>query len=90
MLQKCASQKSYGSSGSNKGRQFFRCNAGLDPSAERALVGENFGARDPFAAEIESNFGEKVLGNYNTEHIIKYVLVRTPYLFVGCVNIWSC
>lgn len=27
--------------------------------------------RDPFAAEIESNFGEKVLGNFNTEHIIK-------------------
>jgi len=32
---------------------------------------QDFGARDPFAAEIESNFGEKVLGNYNTDHIIK-------------------
>lgn len=32
---------------------------------------QNFGARDPFAGEIETNFGEKVLGNYNTEHLIK-------------------
>lgn len=37
-------------------------------------MGEDFGARDPFAGEIESNFGEKVLGNYDTEHIIKCVL----------------
>jgi hypothetical protein len=34
-------------------------------------INQNFGARDPFAAEIESNFGEKVLGNWNTDHIIK-------------------
>lgn len=39
--------------------------------AEKAMFGEDFGARDPFAAELESNFGEKVLGNYNTDHIIK-------------------
>lgn len=43
----------------------------MDSGTEKALFGENFGARDPFAGEIESNFGEKVLGNYNTEHIIK-------------------
>lgn len=36
-----------------------------------SLLLQNFGARDPFAAEIESNFSEKVLGNYNTDHIIK-------------------
>lgn len=45
--------------------------AGLDPGAERALVGEDFGARDPTAGELESNFTEKVLGNFDTEHIIK-------------------
>nr|DAD18263.1 TPA_asm: hypothetical protein HUJ06_019726 [Nelumbo nucifera] len=33
------------------------------------LLGD-FGARDPFAAEIESNFAEKVLGNVDTEHKI--------------------
>eukprot|EP00252_Welwitschia_mirabilis_P003111 TRINITY_DN1319_c0_g1_i1.p1 TRINITY_DN1319_c0_g1~~TRINITY_DN1319_c0_g1_i1.p1 ORF type:complete len:218 (+),score=48.21 TRINITY_DN1319_c0_g1_i1:58-711(+) len=33
------------------------------------LLGD-VGARDPFPAEIESNFGEKVLGNYGTDHII--------------------
>ncbi|GMH26681.1 hypothetical protein Nepgr_028524 [Nepenthes gracilis] len=33
------------------------------------LLGD-FGARDPFPAEIESKFGEKVLGNMNTEHKI--------------------
>eukprot|EP00200_Dunaliella_tertiolecta_P005958 CAMPEP_0202355044 /NCGR_PEP_ID=MMETSP1126-20121109/10098_1 /ASSEMBLY_ACC=CAM_ASM_000457 /TAXON_ID=3047 /ORGANISM="Dunaliella tertiolecta, Strain CCMP1320" /LENGTH=226 /DNA_ID=CAMNT_0048947585 /DNA_START=216 /DNA_END=896 /DNA_ORIENTATION=- len=38
---------------------------------EKALFGEDFGARDPFAGEIESNFGEKVLGNFDTEHVIK-------------------
>lgn len=32
---------------------------------------QDFGARDPTAGELGSNFGEKVLGNYNTEHIIK-------------------
>ncbi|XP_027365895.1 probable pterin-4-alpha-carbinolamine dehydratase, chloroplastic [Abrus precatorius] len=30
----------------------------------------DFGARDPFPAELESGFGEKVLGNVNTEHKI--------------------
>ncbi|CAI9090320.1 OLC1v1025070C1 [Oldenlandia corymbosa var. corymbosa] len=33
------------------------------------LLGD-FGARDPFPAEIESNFGEKVIGNFGTEHKI--------------------
>ena len=32
---------------------------------------QDFGARDPFAAELESNFSEKVIGNYDTEHIIR-------------------
>lgn len=30
----------------------------------------DFGARDPFPAEVESKFGDKVLGSYNTEHKI--------------------
>ncbi|XAR66073.1 hypothetical protein NMG60_11012134 [Bertholletia excelsa] len=33
------------------------------------LLGD-FGARDPFPAEIESGFAEKVLGNVDTEHKI--------------------
>lgn len=33
------------------------------------LLGD-FGARDPFPQEIESNFGEKVLGFSSTEHKI--------------------
>ncbi|KAK4280011.1 hypothetical protein QN277_011696 [Acacia crassicarpa] len=33
------------------------------------LLGD-FGARDPFPAELESKFGEKVLGNNDTEHKI--------------------
>jgi len=37
------------------------------PSVRR----QDFGARDPTAGELGSNFGDKVLGNYNTEHIIK-------------------
>ncbi|KAK9811535.1 hypothetical protein WJX72_005498 [[Myrmecia] bisecta] len=30
-----------------------------------------FGARDPFPAEIASNFGDKVLGNWDTSHVIR-------------------
>lgn len=30
----------------------------------------DFGARDPFPQELESNFAEKVLGNVDTEHKI--------------------
>lgn len=33
------------------------------------LLGD-FGARDPFPAELESKFGEKVVGNESTEHRI--------------------
>ncbi|KAK9674346.1 hypothetical protein RND81_12G226700 [Saponaria officinalis] len=33
------------------------------------IIGD-FGARDPFPAELESQFGEKVLGNMSTEHKI--------------------
>ncbi|KAJ7974856.1 Transcriptional coactivator/pterin dehydratase [Quillaja saponaria] len=39
----------------------------------RALGNEmlgDFGARDPFPAEVESRFADKVLGNGNTEHKI--------------------
>ncbi|KAL3698451.1 hypothetical protein R1sor_012527 [Riccia sorocarpa] len=35
-----------------------------------AVKMEDWGARDPFPAEIESNFGDKVLGNAGTEHVI--------------------
>ncbi|CAA0834509.1 Transcriptional coactivator/pterin dehydratase [Striga hermonthica] len=38
-------------------------------AAAEDLVGD-FGARDPFPAEIESNFADKVLGNVSTEHKI--------------------
>ena len=36
----------------------------------RANTGVDFGARDPFPAEIESNFSDKVLGCWDTEHVI--------------------
>ncbi|XP_004508270.1 probable pterin-4-alpha-carbinolamine dehydratase, chloroplastic [Cicer arietinum] len=42
-------------------------------SSLRSLANDflgDFGARDPFPAELESKFGEKVLGNVNTEHKI--------------------
>ena len=32
---------------------------------------QDFGARDPTAGELASNFSDKVLGNWDTEHIIK-------------------
>ncbi|KAH7619111.1 hypothetical protein Ndes2526B_g06064 [Nannochloris sp. 'desiccata'] len=52
-------------------RGSLRCYAGFDAKSERAFVGEDFGARDPTAGELASNFSEKVLGNYDTEHIIR-------------------
>ncbi|GFH27634.1 uncharacterized protein HaLaN_25991, partial [Haematococcus lacustris] len=39
-------------------------------NAEKTLFGDDFGARDPTAGELASNFSEKVLGNYDTAHII--------------------
>lgn len=51
-------------------RRIVKAHSGLQPM-EKAMFGDNFGARDPYAAELESNFGEKVLGNWNTDHIIK-------------------
>lgn len=32
---------------------------------------QDFGARDPTAGELGSNFGEKIVMNWDTEHIIK-------------------
>ncbi len=32
---------------------------------------QNFGARDPFEGEVKSNFGDKVLGNADTSHIVR-------------------
>ena len=32
---------------------------------------QDWGARDPTAGELASNFSEKVLGNWDTEHLIR-------------------
>ncbi|RZC86616.1 hypothetical protein C5167_029965 [Papaver somniferum] len=45
-------------------RKVVTCGLGGDD-----MLGD-FGARDPFPAEIESQFGDKVLGSGNTEHKI--------------------
>eukprot|EP00249_Psilotum_nudum_P013881 c24564_g1_i2 orf=844-1257(-) len=37
--------------------------------ADRDLLGD-FGARDPFPAEVESGFCNRVLGNASTEHVV--------------------
>eukprot|EP00798_Chlamydomonas_sp_ICE-L_P016974 gene16974-23245_t len=45
-----------------------------DPSAlaaEKTMFGEDMGARDATAGELESNFSDKVIGNWDTEHLIK-------------------
>ncbi|KAG0460392.1 hypothetical protein HPP92_020287 [Vanilla planifolia] len=47
------------------GRKGGHCIRAMAPD----LLGD-LGARDPFPQELESNFGEKVLGNVNTEHRI--------------------
>ncbi|MEW5312531.1 MAG: hypothetical protein WDW38_004160 [Sanguina aurantia] len=45
------------------------CNS-AEPAFGRKGEGD-FGARDPTAGEIGSNFSEKTLGNYDTNHIVK-------------------
>ncbi|KAF5731022.1 hypothetical protein HS088_TW19G00625 [Tripterygium wilfordii] len=45
----------------------------MGPITTRALGADkigDFGARDPFPAEVESGFADKVLGNFGTEHKI--------------------
>mmetsp|Transcript_35315 Transcript_35315/g.89394 ORF Transcript_35315/g.89394 Transcript_35315/m.89394 type:complete len:214 (-) Transcript_35315:345-986(-) len=44
---------------------------GQSTKAEKAMFGENFGARDATQGEIESGFGDKQLWHWNTDHIIK-------------------
>ncbi|OVA06865.1 Transcriptional coactivator/pterin dehydratase [Macleaya cordata] len=61
-----SSSSSYNSTG--RGRRNF-----LHQQKTSALGSDmlgDFGARDPYPAEIESGFGEKVLGAGNTEHRI--------------------
>eukprot|EP00892_Ulva_mutabilis_P009123 jgi/Ulvmu1/6583/UM003_0220.1 len=38
---------------------------------ERAFLGEDFGARDATAGEVETNFSEKNIWNWDTEHLIR-------------------
>jgi hypothetical protein len=39
--------------------------------AAAAACFQDWGARDPTPGEIGSNFGEKIVMNWDTEHIIK-------------------
>jgi hypothetical protein len=43
----------------------------VPPPPSSSPTTQNFGARDPTAGELASNFSDKVLGNWDTEHIIK-------------------
>jgi len=49
-----------------------RANGGVSREAEQmAGLGGDFGARDPTAGEIGSNFGTSTLGHADTDHIVK-------------------
>ena len=37
---------------------------------------QDWGARDPTPGELASDFSEKVLGNWDTEHLIKCASIR--------------
>eukprot|EP01026_Neomeris_dumetosa_P065290 TRINITY_DN62623_c0_g1_i1.p1 TRINITY_DN62623_c0_g1~~TRINITY_DN62623_c0_g1_i1.p1 ORF type:complete len:213 (-),score=28.74 TRINITY_DN62623_c0_g1_i1:189-827(-) len=49
-------------------------------NVEQSLFGQNFGARDPYAGELTTDFGDKPLGNMDTEHIIKPPDAMKEYL----------
>ena len=48
-------------------RRSLRCDDWKEVTAHL----QDFGARDPFAGEVESNFTDRVLGNADTSHIIR-------------------
>lgn len=52
-------------------RRSVRARSGNLGNFEKSMFGEDFGARDPTPGEIGSNFGEKIVMNWDTEHIIK-------------------
>ena len=45
---------------------------------------QDFGARDPYEAEVKSNFANKVLGNADTSHIIRRVACLSYTLLCVC------
>ncbi|GAX81768.1 hypothetical protein CEUSTIGMA_g9196.t1 [Chlamydomonas eustigma] len=55
--------------------------------SEKAMFGEDFGARDPTAGEIASNFSDNVLGNYDTAHVIKVPEKAKQFLGLGSKDI---
>jgi hypothetical protein len=48
----------------------------LQHTDSRVVAPQNMGARDPTPGELASNFGDKVLSNWDTNHLIKCVLSR--------------
>ncbi len=40
---------------------------------------QDFGARDPYEAEVKSNFANKVLGNADTSHVIRRAALHLPH-----------
>mmetsp|Transcript_43417 Transcript_43417/g.130229 ORF Transcript_43417/g.130229 Transcript_43417/m.130229 type:complete len:218 (-) Transcript_43417:530-1183(-) len=50
---------------------------------EKAMWGENFGARDATAGELESNFSEKTIGNWDTLHMIKIPASAAKFVGIG-------
>ena len=53
------------------GQHVLSCPAGCVPPPCPPPCKQDFGARDATAGEMGSNFAEKTLGNYNTDHVIK-------------------
>ena len=51
----------------------------------RTNLAQGFGARDPYPEEIASDFGNKTLGNYDTEHLVRCAQPQSAQLRVTSV-----
>lgn len=49
----------------------YNCLAAPPRLTTAGLLAQDFGARDPFEGELSSNFGDRVLGNADTSHIVR-------------------
>mmetsp|Transcript_34810 Transcript_34810/g.82583 ORF Transcript_34810/g.82583 Transcript_34810/m.82583 type:complete len:235 (+) Transcript_34810:102-806(+) len=60
-----------GVGGGNSGGAETMKPSGWSGGIEKALFGEDLGARDPKKAELETNFSDRVWFNWDTEHKVK-------------------
>ena len=60
----------------------LRLASAIVPTSSSSM--QDFGARDPYEAEVKSNFANKVLGNADTSHVIRHAACFAHTLLCVC------